>query len=351
MNKNNGLTKHRYVYLDGIRGVAALFVLMRHTLEFWDFSVYRSYLAVDIFFILSGFVISNAYAKKMETGVLPLKGFFLVRIIRLYPVYLISLCFAIPLYLYAMTEQATPLTSLETMGLVTLSLLFLPGVTVPGGLLFPINGPYWSLHFELIANFLYGIFRPLLSTRVLCCLVAILGVLLLGMSSYHGSMDFGFILEIKAFIAGLVRASFGIFFGILIHSQLNKLKIKPRPWLAVIIICGVFLIPGCDRYDYLIDSLALLLVFPLCVILAASTSCGQSSTRIMLFLGSASYPLYVLHEPIGKLVLLATNGNAAAYAPYSGWLLMLLLVPLSSFLENRIDTPIRRKLSRRLFRK
>ena len=78
----------------------------------------------------------------METGVLPLKGFFLVRIIRLYPVYLISLCFAIPLYLYAMTEQATPLTSLETMGLVTLSLLFLPGVTVPGGLLFPINGSY-----------------------------------------------------------------------------------------------------------------------------------------------------------------------------------------------------------------
>lgn len=338
-------TKGRYAYLDGIRGLAALFVIMRHTTEFWNFFVYRSYLAVDIFFILSGFVISNAYSKKMANGTLSLGGFVLVRLIRLYPVYFLSLVLAIPIYLYGQAGQGTPLSMAGTLQLVVMSLLFLPGVMIPNGLLFPINGPYWSLFFELIANFLYGIFRPLLSTKALVYLVSILGLLLLLMSGYHGSMDFGFIVSLQAFIAGLVRASFGIFFGILIHPQVGRWNIRPRPFLAIAIMCGVFLIPSFGRYDFILDTLALWVIFPVCVVLAVTTK-ADAFSRVMLFLGSASYPIYVIHEPLGKLVLIVTDGYAATLAPYSGWLLMILLVPLAKFLETGVDAPIRRRLSR-----
>ena len=337
--------KGRYAYLDGIRGLAALFVIMRHTTEFWDFFVYRSYLAVDIFFILSGFVIANAYARKMAAGTLSLGGFVLVRLIRLYPVYFLSLGLAIPVYLYNQAGQGVPLSMAETLQLVVMSLLFLPGIMIPNGLLFPINGPYWSLFYELLANFLYGIFRPLLSTKALVYLVSILGLLLLLMSGYHGSMDFGFVFTLQAFIAGLVRASFGIFFGILIHPQIGRWQIRPRPLLAIAVMCGIFMIPSFGRYDFLLDTLALWIIFPVCVVLAVTTK-ADALSKAMLYLGSASYPIYVLHEPVGKLVLILTDGYAATLAPYSGWLLMILLVPLAKSLETGIDEPIRRRLSR-----
>ncbi|MCF8483377.1 MAG: acyltransferase [Rhodospirillum sp.] len=139
---------NRYAYLDGIRGVAALFVVMRHTIPLWDTQVFRTYLAVDIFFILSGFVIANAYGRKMDAGTLSLGGFFLVRLVRLYPMYVISLCLAIPAYLYGLTEPGAPLSGMEIPVMIGLSLLILPGIYNPGGLLFPINGPYWSLFYE-----------------------------------------------------------------------------------------------------------------------------------------------------------------------------------------------------------
>lgn len=341
--------KHRYAYLDGIRGVAALFVIMRHTGEFWDFIVYRSYLAVDIFFILSGFVIANAYGKKMAAGTLSFKGFILVRLIRLYPVYFLSLCLAIPIYLYGLAEQGTPMSTSGAIALIALSLFILPGVAIPEGLLFPINGPYWSLFYELIANFLYAATRPLLSTKVLIYLVVSFGLLLLAAAIYQGNMDYGFIFAPRGFVAGAVRAAFGIFFGVLLYSQMQagRLSIRPRPWLAIALICGVFMIPDMGHLNFAVDILALFLVFPACVVLAATTT-GDSLSKYMLFLGSASYPIYVLHEPLGKLIMIATNGAAANFAPYSGWLFAILITPLAFLLETRIDEPFRKWLSGKL---
>jgi peptidoglycan/LPS O-acetylase OafA/YrhL len=85
---------NRYEYLDGIRTLAALFVVVRHTGEFFNFTFYRSYLAVDLFFILSGFVIASAYEKKLLNNTLSFNQFLSIRAIRLYPVYFASLLLA-----------------------------------------------------------------------------------------------------------------------------------------------------------------------------------------------------------------------------------------------------------------
>src|ERR1700692_1948753 len=83
--------RNRYAYLDGIRGLAAILVLVRHTGNFWHFGFYRSYLAVDLFFILSGFVIAYAYDEKLREGAISFTQFLKIRLIRLYPVFLMSL--------------------------------------------------------------------------------------------------------------------------------------------------------------------------------------------------------------------------------------------------------------------
>lgn len=343
-------TGHRYAYLDGIRGVAALFVVMRHTVPLWDFQVFRTYLAVDIFFILSGFVIANAYGRKMEAGTMSLGGFFLVRLVRLYPMYVMSLCIAIPAFLMGLTDPDITLTGMEIPVMIALSLLLLPGVYNPGGIIFPVNGPYWSLFYEVLANILYGIFRPRLSVRVLTITVVVLGLLLMAGGVLQTNLDYGFTYEPKGFFAGLVRASFGIFYGVLLFKLKDRWFVRPNPWLAIALICVAFLIPSFGRFDFVVDMLAIWFLFPLCVMLAATTT-EDGATRTMVFLGSASYPVYVLHEPLGLWVLHLTNGAAAAWAPYSGWIFLALLAPLAALLERKVDDPLRRWFTARYVRK
>ncbi len=343
-------TKHRYAYLDGMRGIAALFVVLRHTVEYWDFTIFRSYVAVDIFFVLSGFVIANAYAGKMAAGTLSLRGFFLVRLIRLYPVYALSLCLAIPLFVLEMTDAGTPLDLMTTVQLIILSMLFLPGYANPGGSLFPVNDPYWSLFFELAANIVYGILRPVLSTPVLLTIVVTLGVILCSGIVIQGNLNFGFLYTGQAAAAGMVRASFGIFLGVLMFAFRHRWPLRPRPWLGILLMCGVFLIPSVAGLDAVIDILAVVLILPACVMLAASTEAGPT-TRSMLFLGSASYPIYVLHEPFGTLFTRLTDGATVTYASTSGWILLAFLVVICSLLEKKIDEPVRKWLARRLMKR
>ncbi|WP_374593252.1 acyltransferase family protein, partial [Aquabacterium sp.] len=85
---------NRFVFLDGIRGLAALIVLTRHTYDFWGFKFFHGYLAVDLFFLLSGFVISSAYDRRLDEGAISRTDFVVIRLIRFYPVYLISIAFA-----------------------------------------------------------------------------------------------------------------------------------------------------------------------------------------------------------------------------------------------------------------
>lgn len=77
--------KH-FMGLDGLRGVAALIVVIYHR-RFWvaGFEDWHGYLAVDFFFLPSGFVISHAYGGRLASGQLSPDRFAVARVIRLYP--------------------------------------------------------------------------------------------------------------------------------------------------------------------------------------------------------------------------------------------------------------------------
>ena len=88
------MNNKRYEILDGMRGIAALLVLTRHTTEFWTFTLHHSYLAVDLFFLLSGFVLASSYDISLRDRVLSVRRFIFLRLIRLYPLFLVSVaCF------------------------------------------------------------------------------------------------------------------------------------------------------------------------------------------------------------------------------------------------------------------
>lgn len=204
----------RYAFLDGIRGLAAILVLTRHTTDYWHFSFYRSYLAVDLFFILSGFVIAFAYDRKIREGIVSKSQFILIRLIRLYPVFLLSLllCAAIAAGRLWLTQQPNENLA-ELLKIFALTALFLPAHQTGSAYLFPVNVPYWSLFFELITNFIYAASRQFLSNRILTIIVIAFGFLL-GLATYRsGNMNIGFTWGAESIISGFIRSVFGIFLG------------------------------------------------------------------------------------------------------------------------------------------
>lgn len=217
---------NHYALLDGLRGVAALLVIVYHIFEGYAFAggglietFNHGYLAVDFFFILSGFVIGYAYDDRWGQN-LTMKDFFKRRLIRLHPMVILGAVLGVATYCIQGCVQWDG--THVALSMVMLSLLcamcFIPAVPGIGyevrgnGEMFPLNGPSWSLFFEYIGNILYALFIRRLSTPVLAVLVAVLGVgyasfALLDVSGY-GSMGVGWTLDAVNFSGGLLRMLF-----------------------------------------------------------------------------------------------------------------------------------------------
>ncbi len=205
----------RFAFLDGIRGLAAVFVLTRHTGSFWGMSFYRSYLAVDLFFVLSGFVIAHAYERKLELGGISKVDFFLIRVIRLYPMYFLSFvcCLSIAAVRLVMANKGSGDLWFELVVVGGLTAVMLPSSFGSSQMLFPLNGPYWSLFFELLTNFLYALVRTALNNRTLLLTVVILQIMVLYLSFENGGLDIGFTWGFESVVAGISRSMLGFFLG------------------------------------------------------------------------------------------------------------------------------------------
>lgn len=347
----------RYVFLDGIRGIAAILVLTRHTGDYWHHSFYRSYLAVDLFFILSGFVIAYAYDEKIRSGFISVPKFFLIRLIRLYPVFLLSLilCSGILIGKLVLKHQINYADFSEIITVVALTALFLPSHFGANEGLFPINGPYWSLFFELIANFIYAVIRRFLTNSILTAIIISFGLMVAYVSFQHGNLDVGFLWDFESIFAGFVRSIFGVFLGLFLFRYQKRiehyLNIKQNlAWLAVTGIALILSSPSAGRFNWLLDVLTVLFIFPFFVICASQGKTTKLQS-VLLILGSASYPIYVLHKPVSELFAFIFKTHVGTFAPISGILLTLALIAISVYLEKYYDIPLRRWISNRAFMK
>ena len=340
----NGTQK--FVTLDGMRGIAAFFVLVGHTQAFWHFNFPRGYLAVDLFFILSGFVIAHAYEAKLVSGRLSKRGFVITRLIRLYPMYGLSLVLAVSAAVYLSLVRHSSSTDSLRLGLATIFALAVLPFNLHDGTIFPINPPTWSLFFELIVNALYAVFRSLLTTSAILLSMAI-SFCAMAIDGWHvGNLDFGHYWGLSLF-GGLARAVFGILCGLLLfrHREMivRRLRLKGSVLLPLAAVAVVLGTPEFSTHEWMADLIAVAVVFPLCVLLGAEGTPKRLS-RALALLGIASYPIYVLHVPVARVTMALVGGSADRYAPMSGIAFVTAIVVLSLALERFVDLPLRQWL-------
>lgn len=359
-------TKPHYHLLDGLRGVAALVVICYHIGEafatsFLDQVVNHGYLAVDFFFMLSGFVIGYAYDDRRET--MGVWAFAKRRLIRLHPMVVMGALIG-ALMFYAQGCEFWKVSEVS-IGLLLcamlLNMLLVPawcGVEVRGfGEIFPLNGPTWSLFFEYIANLLYVLAIRKLSTRWLAMLVFAAGGALLGyaITNENGYLGAGWTFASYGFWGGLLRVMFAFPAGLLLSRVFHKRRVRGAFWWCALAIVAVAAIPRIGGAAHIwangiYDALCVLLVFPLVVWLGASGQTTDAlSTRICNFLGDISYPLYIVHYPLIYTYYAWVKNNNLAFSQTIPQALALVFgcIALAWLCLKFYDMPVRRWLQKR----
>lgn len=320
-------TKPHYELLDGLRGVAAILVLIYHIFEGFAFAqttngegneiittLNHGHIAVDFFFILSGFVISYAYDDRW--GKITLSNFFKRRLIRLHPMLIMGAIIGAIAFFAVGCQKWDGTTTPTTWVMIALLFTMFMIPAVPGvpyevrgnGEMFPLNGPGWSLFFEYIGNILYALFIRRLSTKTLAILTTILGILhawfFIGDISGYDMIGVGWTIDKVNFWGGLVRMLFPFSMGMLIARTFRPRKIKGVFWICSLILIILFAVPyitpkGNISFNSLYEYICIALIFPFVVWLGA---CGKNNDKITSktnkLLGDISYPLYIVHYPI-----------------------------------------------------
>ena len=364
-------TKPHYAILDGLRGVAALVVILYHVFECFDWSpAPHGYLAVDFFFVLSGFVIGYAYDDRWKSPdgrkSLTMNGFFRRRLIRLHPMVLLGAFVGLLCYLLqgGVRWDGTQVALGWVMLALLLNMLMLPvllgmSADVRGnGEMFPLNGPNWSLFFEYIGNILYALLLRRLPTKILALVALISGGLLAYVSLRDGFLGVGWSVADGGFWGGLVRMLFPYTLGLLMARVFKPLKLKKSFWICgttiVAVACLPLLLGELPAWQNgLYDALCVIVVFPVLVWLGASElSVGLATQRVSRFLGDLSYPLYAIHYPLMYLFYahIGFSGELVPIAKFSETWPAALGVALGSLLLAWLsfrfyDLPLRRWLT------
>lgn len=372
-------TKPHYELLDGLRGVAALLVVFYHIFEGLSFAaggtlittINHGYLAVDFFFILSGFVIGYAYDDRWKRN-MTLGNFFTRRLIRLHPMIIMgTIIGAITFCIQGSVQwDGSHVATSAVMLALLAAMFFIPaypgaGYDVRGnGEIFSLNGPSWSLFFEYIGNILYALFIHRLSNRGLAILVALSGIGLAWFALFdivgYGMLGVGWTLDGANFWGGMLRMLFPFSLGMLLSRHFRPIKTRGAFWICSAVLLILFCVPYIEGkspvcLNGVYELICIALIFPALVWIAASgKTTDKQSTRICRFLGDISFPLYAIHYPLmylfyawlikNKLYTFTECWQMAALV-YTGSILLAYLC-LKCY-----DEPVRKWLSRKFLSK
>ncbi len=287
--------------LDGLRGLAALGVVGFHAhTTFAAFPGWwaKGYLAVDFFMMLSGYVMARTYEGRMHEG-LSAPAFFKLRYQRLWLTVAIGSLIGIP-YLWVMAGDP-----LRFAGSLALNLALLPAPL--NNELFPLNGPAWSIFYELLANVIHAALLWRMSNRALLALAAFLLALLAVFARLKGDVDFGALAPHLG--PAIVRSLAAYICGILLWRHWrDQPSIKVPPALPFIALPALMLTPFAAAgwaYDIAFIALA-------CPLLIAGGLRLQGAARWAALSGALSFPLYAVHVPVLRTAALAGIDAIAA---------------------------------------
>ena len=352
--------------LDAMRGAAAIIVVIHHLgpmIGGIDFP--NAYLAVDFFFGLSGFVIASAYDRKFSQRMTTAQ-FMLRRVTRLYPLYLLGISIGLISLLLSLAMNGASAGGFMTRHLALSfivgafsSLFFLP---TPLRILsfashpFPFDFPSWSLFFELVANWFYAVTYTRLNPWLSAVLIAICGVILGIVTVRYGDIDFGW--KAANFFVGIPRVLFSFFIGLALYRYRSRfiLRSAVHPLVPLALVVAALVVPLQGQAREVYSMLAILVVFPLIILLGANADQGAGKLdHFFSYLGISSYALYVLHVPLSMLLFTLCTSHitvvASVFSPVIGVLIVLAFIGLSILLNEVYDKPVREKVTRLFFRR
>ncbi|WP_286801335.1 MULTISPECIES: acyltransferase family protein [Sphingobacterium] len=348
-------TKKHFELLDAMRGVAAIAVVLFHFMEiaqpdYRNSFIPHSYLAVDFFFCLSGFVIAYAYDQKLAA--IGLKRFFLLRLLRLHPLVIIGTLIGLFAFIYdPFSSLSGSFSVLQKMGMFISGITLIPYPVVLERYfnLFHLNPPTWSLFWEYIANIAYALVLVRIPKKFLWGIVLLGAAALCAESFRSGYLAVGF--GADNFWAGGIRLWFSFSMGLLIFRS-NWTISNKLPFFGVLgLLAAVFFIPFSEAYGKYIDPIVVIFYFPLLLLLGIG---GQpvfgGVKKLCKFLGDISYPLYIIHYPFIWIFMSYVELNHPSNKQMAVIIVigMLLLIFLSLLVFNYLDEPIRKYYGRKL---
>lgn len=344
--------KQHFEILDGLRGVAALAVVIFHFMEMAyapakNF-IAHGFLAVDFFFCLSGFVIAYAYDNRV--GKMGLAEFFKSRLIRLHPLVILGSVLGLLAFLYDPFGGQSELYSAGRIILIFICSIFLipyPVMTERSFNLFGLNAPSWSLFWEYAANIVYALILVRINKSALLVLT-ILSAAVLCYTCYNagGSLLGGW--DGLSFWDGGARVSYSFLAGMLIFRFNLIIKTKLGFLSLTVLLMLAFLLPF-TKWNWLTEPMVVLFYFPLLIALGAGAILKPGLRKLCVFSGKISYPLYMTHyaaiwiflsyytsqkPDTGQLTIVIVTGTILLLC--IAYLIMVLYdIPLRRYLTNK----------------
>ncbi|MDB5229504.1 MAG: acyltransferase [Chitinophagaceae bacterium] len=368
MKQDSLQSKPHYPILDGLRGVAALMVVAFHLCEahatnYLDQVINHGYLAVDFFFLLSGFVIGYAYDdrwNKMSVG-----GFIRRRLIRLQPMVIMGMLIGAICFYFQGSGLWPMIHTVPVWKVLIVMLIGFTMIPVPQAMdirgwqeMYPLNGPGWTLFFEYIVNLLYALGVRKFSKKALLILVFFAACFLvhLAVTSPQGNIVGGWSLEPAQLHIGFARVLYPFFAGLLLFRIGKLASIKNAFLWCSLLIIVVLAMPriGGSKHLWmngLYDSGIVIFIFPLIVYMGASGNiAGRYASRACKFLGDISYPIYITHYPFIYLYTAWVFKNKVSLQ--NGWPVALLVFISCNIVAyaclKLYDQPIRRWLNKKV---
>jgi peptidoglycan/LPS O-acetylase OafA/YrhL len=356
---------HRFHLLDALRGIAALLIVFYHVVKLLPFyhvtkllphsGSLDTYLAVDFFFCLSGFVIAFSYEQRLAVA-LSLKNFFAARVIRLYPTYLLCTFLGLIVLLADHHYHLYGKDGFRLLVMIGLQFAMLPSPHLLGNYyLFPLDIAAWSLFYELLANFAFAsLVRMKLASSWMLAILALLSYILLSFSALE-SLDVGMFNTWKNVYLGIARVTLSFSIGALVFRLFRRTEQYRPPQalqrglasaIPVALIC-ILLSSFAARASIVFSLLTIAVLFPLLVYLGALTAIPESWKGVCVFLGNISYPVYLLQ---GIFLFAFYKAHATLVATQHLKLfiacLVAALIVTAQLSVKFYDAPLRKRLTK-----
>ncbi|HEY4290084.1 MAG TPA: acyltransferase [Puia sp.] len=325
--------KKRLIELDSLRGIAAISVLVFHYAGLAGFSslLFKvGVTGVDLFFMISGFVILMSLENTSTV-----REFIISRLSRLYPSYIVIMGLTIGV-IYLFGQQTMPSAKTVLANLTMMQPLFGAGY---------IDDSYWTLTVEMQFYFLMLL---LFITGGLYRVEVIGSIILMGFVIYY-LVAFSYFYDGKIYIIPRslfpIISHFQLFFTGIVFYKMRTVGVK---WYRHLIIAACFLINlflfnkagkshffiGIGTYLW-ITGLYLSLFY-----LFTYDRLKFLRIRILTYLGSISYGLYLFHQEIGKVLFAYLNRASKADPIYIVISLFFLSLFIASIVTYKIERPI-----------